>query len=78
MKVTIRRTCDSLSAYMPKLDLEEPILSMESEKLWGGVVSLTSGMRLALPDLPRNTRLPVTVEAPKYRMEEMSVFQQPT
>ncbi|CDN58429.1 putative nitrogen fixation protein NifT [Neorhizobium galegae] len=78
MKVTIRRTCNRLSAYMPKLDLEEPILTMESEKMWGGIVLLASGMRLALPDLPQDTRLPVTVEAPRYRMEEQSVFQQRT
>ncbi|APG93284.1 putative nitrogen fixation protein NifT [Sinorhizobium americanum] len=63
MKVMIRRTSAGLSAYVPKKDLEEPIIKVENEELWGGTVTLKNGWRLALPDLPRDTRLPVTVEA---------------
>ncbi len=36
MKVTIRITGDALSAYIPKKDLEEPIISVANEDLWGG------------------------------------------
>ncbi|OWK25174.1 protein fixU [Rhizobium yanglingense] len=65
MKVTIRRTDVGLSVYIPKKDLEEPIISVENKNLWGGFVLLRNGWRLALPDLPQDTRLPVTVEARK-------------
>ncbi|AUX79090.1 putative nitrogen fixation protein NifT [Sinorhizobium fredii] len=63
MKVMIRRTSAGLSAYVPKKDLEEPIVKVENEDLWGGAVTLKNGWRLALPDLPRDTRLPITVDA---------------
>ncbi|ANN60978.1 putative nitrogen fixation protein NifT [Mesorhizobium loti] len=65
MKVMIRRTGDGLSAYVPKKDLEEPIIKADNEHLWGGVVTLKNGWRLVLPDLPRETPLPITVEARK-------------
>lgn len=64
MKVMIRRGSDGrLSAYVPKKDLEEPIVAHEHEQLWGGTVTLANGWRLALPELPVDTRLPITVEA---------------
>ncbi|MCO5965932.1 putative nitrogen fixation protein NifT [Sinorhizobium meliloti] len=65
MKVTIRRAGNELSAYVHKKDLEEPIVQVENESLWGGFVVLRNGWRLSLPDLPRDTQLPVTVEAKK-------------
>ncbi|WP_373415033.1 putative nitrogen fixation protein NifT [Ensifer aridi] len=65
MKVTIRRTGNGLSAYVPRKDLEEPIVQIENEGLWGGFVVLRNGWRLSLPDLPKDTRLPATVEAKK-------------
>ncbi|ANT54678.1 MULTISPECIES: putative nitrogen fixation protein NifT [Mesorhizobium] len=65
MKVMIRRTGAGLSAYVPKKDLEEPIVKVENEDLWGGCVTLRNGWRLVLPELPRDTRLPITVEARK-------------
>ncbi len=65
MKVTIRRTGNGLSAYVPKKDLEEPIVEVENEGLWGGFVVLRNGWRLLLPDLPKDTQLPVTIEAKK-------------
>ncbi|WP_192178684.1 putative nitrogen fixation protein NifT [Mesorhizobium amorphae] len=65
MKVMIRRTGAGLSAYVPKKDLEEPIVKLENEDVWGGVVTLKNGWRFILPDLPRDTRLPITVEARK-------------
>lgn len=63
MKLTIRINGDVLSAYIPKKDLEEPIISVENEALWGGSILLRNGWRLALPHLPQEARLPVTVEA---------------
>lgn len=70
MKVMIRRTGAGLSAYVPKKDLEEPIVKIEKEDLWGGAVTLRNGWRLVLPDLPRDTRLPITVEARKISDED--------
>ncbi|MGH0241710.1 putative nitrogen fixation protein NifT [Sinorhizobium meliloti] len=63
MKVIIRINGDVISAYIPKKDLEEPIISVEDEDLLGDSVLLRNGWRLALPHLPQDTRLPVTVEA---------------
>ena len=63
MKVMICRTNAGLSAYAPKKDLEEPIVESEKELLWGGWVKLKNGWVLALPDMPVETRLPITVEA---------------
>jgi nitrogen fixation protein NifT len=63
MKVMIRRdAAGALSAYVPKKDLEEPIVSMEKPEMWGGVVTLANGWRLELPALAADTRLPLTVE----------------
>ncbi|MBB4276606.1 putative nitrogen fixation protein NifT [Rhizobium mongolense] len=63
MKVMIRRSSAGLWAYVPKNDLEEPIIKVENEALWGGAITLGNGWRLALPDMPRDTRLPITVKA---------------
>ncbi|TGQ32415.1 putative nitrogen fixation protein NifT [Mesorhizobium sp. M00.F.Ca.ET.216.01.1.1] len=70
MKVMIRRNGTGLSAYVPKKDLEEPIVEIENEGLWGGFVRLRNGWRLVLPDLPGDTRLPITVEAKKISGED--------
>jgi len=64
MKVMIRKNAEGiLSVYVAKKDLEEPIIEMEKETLWGGEVTLANGWRLALPEMAEETRLPVTVEA---------------
>jgi len=63
MKVMIRRTANGLAAYAPKKDLEEPIVEKEKEQLWGGWVKLKNGWLLALPEMPAETKLPITVEA---------------
>jgi len=64
MKVMIRKSTEGvLSAYVAKKDLEEPIVEMEKETLWGGVVTLANGWKLALPEMAEETRLPITVEA---------------
>ena len=64
MKVMIRRSqAGSLSAYIAKKDLEEPIVEVEKPELWGGMVTLANGWQLALPEMDMATTLPITVEA---------------
>jgi nitrogen fixation protein NifT len=64
MKVMIRKTSSgALSAYVPKKDLEEPIVAQELAGLWGGTVTLANGWTLALPEMDAATKLPITVEA---------------
>lgn len=66
MKVMIRRNAAGmLSAYVPKKDLEEPIVSMEKSEMWGGSVTLANGWTLELPPMAEGTALPVTVDARK-------------
>jgi nitrogen fixation protein NifT len=65
MKVMIRSTPKGLSVYAPKKDLEEMIVSTERDPIWGGKITLKNGWILLLPDLPADTKLPVTVEAKK-------------
>ena len=66
MKVMIRKTSDGkISAYVPKKDLEEPIVSMEKPEMWGGLVTLQNGWQLELPQMAADTKLPITVEARK-------------
>lgn len=64
MKVMLRKNAKGeASIYVPKKDLEEPIVSSETEHLWGGVVTLGNGWQLELPEMAADTRLPITVEA---------------
>jgi len=64
MKVMIRKDSKGvLSAYVPKKDLEEPIVSMALPQMWGGLVTLANGWQLELPALAADTPLPITVEA---------------
>jgi nitrogen fixation protein NifT len=65
MKIMIRKVAAGLSVYVPRKDLEEPVVEQEKAGLWGGYVRLKNGWVLELPELPAETRLPVTVEARK-------------
>lgn len=65
MKVMVRKNAGKLSIYVAKKDLEEPIVSMEKETMWGGIITLANGWRLELPDMAADTSLPITVEARK-------------
>lgn len=66
MKVMIRRDSEGvLSAYVPKKDLEEPIVEVETQEMWGGSVTLANGWKLQLPAMAAGTSLPITVEAKK-------------
>jgi nitrogen fixation protein NifT len=71
MKVMIRRDArGQLSAYVAKKDLEQPIVETEKPELWGGSVKLRNGWTLILPEMPADTRLPVTVVAKKLGGED--------
>jgi len=60
----IRKSAEGvLSAYVPKKDLEEPIVEQEKSDLWGGQVTLANGWVLQLPEMAAGTSLPITVEA---------------
>lgn len=64
MKVMIRKDAKgTLTAYVPRKDLEEPIVSMVRPGMWGGLVTLANGWQLDLPAMPADTALPITVEA---------------
>ncbi|SMF97552.1 nitrogen fixation protein NifT [Methylomagnum ishizawai] len=64
MKIMIRKDAEGiLSVYVPKKDLEEPVVSQENPGLWGGMVTLANGWELALPEMPPETTLPITVDA---------------
>ena len=66
MKVMLRRdSAGQLSAYVPKKDLEEPVVSQEKPGLWGGTITLANGWQLQMPDLAPGTSLPITVDARK-------------
>jgi len=71
MKVMLRRDAAGvLSAYVPKKDLEEPVVQQEKPGLWGGTVTLANGWTLALPEMAEGTTLPITVEARKLAEAE--------
>ena len=64
MKVMIRKAANGkLSAYVPKKDLEEPIVAQQRTELWGGQITLANGWVLELPSMAADTGLPITVEA---------------
>lgn len=69
MKVMVRKSGDQFTIYVAKKDLETPIVSAEREALWGGKITLKNGWTLELPDMPADTRLPITVEARKLGEE---------
>jgi nitrogen fixation protein NifT len=65
MKVMIRNAGGKLSAYVPKKDLEEFVVEKEKDEIWGGWIKLGNGWVLELPEMPADTRMPITVEARK-------------
>ncbi|MFH0301766.1 putative nitrogen fixation protein NifT [Bradyrhizobium sp. 31Argb] len=65
MKVMIRRSPEGLSIYVPKKDLEEPIVESERETLWGGWIRIGNGWVLDLPEMASDTSLPITINARK-------------
>lgn len=72
MKVMIRKSDKGLSLYVPKKDLEEPIVATEHPTLWGGWIKLKNGWTLDLPAMAADTRLPITVNAARRGESEPS------
>lgn len=71
MKIMLRRSPEmGLSIYVPKKDLEEPVVESEHETLWGGWIKIANGWVLDLPAMPAETNLPITVNAKKRGEEE--------
>ncbi len=71
MKVMIRNSPEmGMSIYVPKKDLEEPIVESEHETLWGGWIRIANGWVLELPEMESDTRLPITVNARKRPEDE--------
>ena len=70
MKVMIRRSETGLSIYVPKKDLEEPIVESERDTLWGGWIRIANGWVLDLPQMAVGTSLPITVNARKRGGQE--------
>ncbi len=64
MKIMLRRNDQgALSVYVPKKDLEEPVVEMEKADMWGGRITLANGWQFALPVMAADTRLPITIDA---------------
>lgn len=63
MKIMLRKSGEGYSVYVAKKDLEEKVVETEKPCLWGGKVTLANGWRFQLPDMPADTRLPISVEA---------------
>ncbi|APW45451.1 putative nitrogen fixation protein NifT [Rhodoferax antarcticus] len=71
MKLMIRKDSKGvLTGYVPKKDLEEPIIAMVKPGMWGGLVTLGNGWQFDLPDMPADTPLPITVEARRMALTE--------
>ena len=68
MKVMIRRDSEGvLSAYVPKKDLEEPIVAVEKPEMWGGSSRSPTAGSSSFPKWRPGTTLPITVEAQEDR-----------
>ena len=63
MKIMLRKVGDTFSVYVAKKDLEEKVVALEKPGAWGGTVTLANGWVFQLPDMPAETRLPISVEA---------------
>ena len=72
MKVMLRKSASGPTAYVPKKDLEAPIVEFEFENLLGGWVKLKNGWILDIPEtgLSGETALPCTVNAKKRGEDE--------
>lgn len=65
MKVMVRHTPKGLEVYVPKKDLEELVVEMETPEIWGGWVRLANGWVLQMPAYDQPPALPATIEAKK-------------
>jgi nitrogen fixation protein NifT len=63
MKIMLRQVGGAYEVYVPKKDLEEKVVEMEKDALWGGWIKIANGWTFAMPEMPPDTKLPITVEA---------------
>ena len=70
MKVMVRKVAAGYSIYVPKKDLEELVVETEKSPIWGGSIKLKNGWTLILPEMPAETKLPITVNAKKLGGED--------
>ena len=71
MKIMLRKVGEKLTVYVAKKDLEENVVTIERPEMWGGTVTLGNGWVFQLPDMPPETRLPISVEA--RRLEPLTI-----
>jgi nitrogen fixation protein NifT len=63
MKITLAKRGDTLTVYVTKKDMEEPVVAQEKPEIWGGWIELANGWRFVLPEMAADTRLPLTIDA---------------
>ena len=71
MKITVRKVAAGWQVYVPKKDLEEPVVAMQQPGLWGGWIELGNGWRFEVPPMPADTPVPLTLDARKLAEEEV-------
>ena len=65
MKVMLRKVGEKYEIDVPKKDWEELVVESEKDTIWGGWIKIANGWTFAMPDMPADTKLPITVEARK-------------
>jgi len=61
MKVTLNNKGGVYTVYVPKKDMEEPVVNIESESLWGGVYTMANGWVIEVPEEDEVPKLPKTM-----------------
>lgn len=63
MKVTLNNKGGVYSVYVPKKDMEQKVVSIETKGAWGGEFTLANGWVLEFETLDEEPILPKTFEA---------------
>lgn len=69
MKVMLRKHGEVMQTYVAKKDMEANVVEMEKPAMWGGWIKLSNDWVFELPDMPADTKLPITVEAKRLAGE---------
>jgi nitrogen fixation protein NifT len=70
MKITLRKTADKLTVYIPKKDMEQAVVQFDREGVFGGTLTLANGWKLYLEPMDEEPSLPKTFEARKLGSDE--------
>jgi len=65
MKITLRKSGDRLTVYIPKKDMEQDVVQFDREGVFGGTLTLSNGWKLYLEPMNEEPSLPKTFEARK-------------